>query len=593
MKFKRLIFYPVLAAILLVAIILSLILPFQINIRAHDGFLSLKLGTVSADMAKNVPAWLQNYEYEPPVTTKIENNKYEINFGGEIITVGKGTNTFTPEITIYRWDKECYLTLLEPTINGEALSQKNAGTTLTSNTIDWASKDLEFKFYPVNQTEQSEFGALEYEIILANSKAGTSVLLNSISFPILTNSLEFNYQPALTQAEIDEGAYRPENVTGSYAVYHSTKRNHINGSVNYGTGKALHIYRPMLIDNQGDTIYADLTITSNELTIDFANISAWLNKAKYPVVIDPTFGYTGEGGSYETWAANDWVGLTATSSSDAATGTDWKIYQSAKMHTAGATGNCKGAIYLSSTNARVTNGIGGVSTQITASKAWVTSSYSTAPTISNSTDYKIGVVVGNASTGSFDLYFDNTGAGWYDTNITGGYSSPGTPVDPTSINRNHSVYASYTSASTLAMTNTPAIRAFGTLYNSQTYYSNNLTLGYAPTFPLADAQCYFTITNSGMASGNISAKATNFTGGTTLTLTDAAPGETTLRLSLYRSGDANSSANTTLTTTDRRFITSLPASATKKWEIKLETPTSDQNDANQKTCTITFTISSP
>ncbi len=234
-----------------------------------------------------------------PFTTKIETNKYVINYSGEEVIVGKGTDTFVPEITLYRFGTETSVTLGEPLVNGEPLSQKNASSTITDNVISWASKDIEFNFYPVAIDSQNELGSFEYNMSIANSKAGTGTTLNSISFPMTSIGLSFYYQPELTQEEIDANTIRPENVVGSYAVYHSTKRDHIIGQTNYKSGKAFHIYRPMLVDNAGDTVYADIIITDGWLTIDYSNIEDWLDKAKYPVsqVAGLEFGYHSLGGS--------------------------------------------------------------------------------------------------------------------------------------------------------------------------------------------------------------------------------------------------------------------------------------------------------
>jgi hypothetical protein len=43
---------------------------------------------------------------------------------------------------------------------------------------------------------------------------------NKVEFFIQSKGLDFFYQPELTQEEKDKGVIRPENVVGSYAVYH-------------------------------------------------------------------------------------------------------------------------------------------------------------------------------------------------------------------------------------------------------------------------------------------------------------------------------------------------------------------------------------
>src|SRR5690606_132791 len=88
----------------------------------------------------------------------------------------------------------------------------------------------------------------------------------------------------------------PENVKGSYAVYHVSKKNHIKGKKNYGSGKAFHIFRPKVHDAEGNETWADLLIENGELIITVPQ--EFLDKAIYPIIIDPTFGEDSQGASY-------------------------------------------------------------------------------------------------------------------------------------------------------------------------------------------------------------------------------------------------------------------------------------------------------
>lgn len=109
---------------------------------------------------------------------------------------------------------------------------------------------------------------------------------------------DFFYQPPLTQQEIDMGAVRPEEIVGSYAVYHKTKVNHREGGVNYETGKVAHIPYPYIweVGNELNKIRAeDFTYANGQLCVIVPQ--SFLDKAIYPVRIDPTFGYTGTGAS--------------------------------------------------------------------------------------------------------------------------------------------------------------------------------------------------------------------------------------------------------------------------------------------------------
>lgn len=131
--------------------------------------------------------------------------------------------------------------------------------------------------------------------------------ISSFSVNIQRVNLEFYYQSPLNEElNVSEYTfvnathamngtevlvYRPENVVGSYAVYCNYQNNQ------YGTGKVFHLYRPLLIDANGNRLWGTLNVTDSVLTVS-AN-ATWLQNAVYPVVVDPTFGYTTAGASYE------------------------------------------------------------------------------------------------------------------------------------------------------------------------------------------------------------------------------------------------------------------------------------------------------
>jgi hypothetical protein len=115
-------------------------------------------------------------------------------------------------------------------------------------------------------------------------------------------NFDFFYQPELTQEEIDEGHIRPDNVVGSYAVYHKTKRNHEMGKTDYKTGKFCHIYRPCAVDNNADFAWTELKIDNGVYTVTIPQ--DFIDKAEYPVIINDEFGYHANGGSVDTQSAN-------------------------------------------------------------------------------------------------------------------------------------------------------------------------------------------------------------------------------------------------------------------------------------------------
>jgi hypothetical protein len=136
------------------------------------------------------------------------------------------------------------------------------------------------------------------------------------------------------------------------------------------------------------------------------------------------------------------------------------------------------------------------------------------------------------------------------------------------------------------ITNTPSSIDFGSVRVNSSYWSN----GSAPTFPLDDGECYFTLTNLSSAPVNISIRATDFSGGTGWTLTGGIPGQDEARLKAGRSGDIAEGDMVSLNTGDQGFITGLGASASKKWELKLETGTFSDNVVKTSTITLTASI---
>ena len=119
----------------------------------------------------------------------------------------------------------------------------------------------------------------------------------------LTN-LKAYYQPPLYQEEWPKGyavnathalnekgelvAYRPPKVVGSYAFYHVSKSNN-----EYTTGKVGHVYYPYIRDSKGWIVRAeDFTLDAKTGIMRITYPSEFMDKAVYPIYIDPTFGKT-------------------------------------------------------------------------------------------------------------------------------------------------------------------------------------------------------------------------------------------------------------------------------------------------------------
>jgi len=238
-----------------------------------------------------------------------------ITLSGDKIEVGdKEESTFKPQFQLNRWSGECRLKVLFDDSKVESTSHE-----VDSQAVYWHTPSFSFKFYPIEPKVieeeiegeryrflQNELGGLEFEIILKEKPEK-----NEFIFPIETENLKFYYQPPLhpdhpTWADEDgdgmPDTFRPENVVGSYAVYHATRDNvHYSkeDAERYKAGKAFHIYRPKAVDSAENECWCDLNIDEANGLLTITIPQEFLDKAVYPVIIDPTFGYEYVGNSAE------------------------------------------------------------------------------------------------------------------------------------------------------------------------------------------------------------------------------------------------------------------------------------------------------
>jgi len=208
--------------------------------------------------------------------------------GGERVIVG-GENlgatisNFSPEIKLEKWGDETYIRVWSDEAGDNFATQEG-------DKVIWYNKDKskEYNFYPTTLENGTE--AFEFEVIL-KEKPKTNI----ISLKIESKGLKFLYQPELTQKEKDEGAFRPENVIGSYAVYHESKSGDYTalGGKNYQAGKAFHIYRPQMVDSNGWKVWGELNIDIEKGIQTITIPQDFIDKAVYPIyhASGETFGF--------------------------------------------------------------------------------------------------------------------------------------------------------------------------------------------------------------------------------------------------------------------------------------------------------------
>jgi hypothetical protein len=288
-------------------------------------------------------------------------------------------------------------------------------------------------------TETVDFGDGGFKIdVLLNEKPDTNVFCYDIEN---AENYDFFYQPPLTAEEIAEGASRPPEIEGSYAVYHKTLANHELGKENYATGKVMHIPRPQVweLNNEAATKeWADMSYEDGQLCVTARQ--KFLDNANYPVRIDPTFGYTTAGASSAT-ANNDQIFAVRDSSSS----TDNGVVDSITFRVLNNTGQVKGLVINTSLQTILTNGISTATTSLNPQE-WYTARYTTKPNIVAGTSYYSGFISNDAS---FTYYFDIGGVSRRFIDGTNSYTTPTDPTDGTTSNFLPSIYATYTTYPTV------------------------------------------------------------------------------------------------------------------------------------------------
>lgn len=258
--------------------------------------------------------------------------------------------------------------------------------------------------------ETVDFGEGGFKIdVLLSEKPDTNRFCYQIEG---AENYDFFYQPPLTAEEIAEGASRPPEIEGSYAVYHKTLKNHEIGKENYATGKVMHIPRPQVweIGNEEKTKqWADLSYENGQLCVtapqDFLDNADYTNGVR----IDPTFGYTGVGGT--SIDNENAYGFSRFTLLDGAVPTEPVSVTGVTFYGNYTTSDKSVVAGIYSNGNLVSGGSSDVVTALAASGvAWRTATYTTPVNITRG-DYEIAV---NSSSdlGVAENYYDNV-AGFY------------------------------------------------------------------------------------------------------------------------------------------------------------------------------------
>lgn len=335
----------------------------------------------------------------------------------------KDATIFHPQVKIMRWDNEVNFSI-------RAEENKNAIVSLEDNKIKYKTSDYEVHQY--EKPEAGEYGGFEFEWIL-NKKPKTNVITATIEY----KDLVFFYQPPISNFG-GTPHLRPENVQGSYAVYHKYKSNNYTDK-EYKTGKVFHIYRPEVTDSNGKKTWAELHIDKNSKLLTITIPQKYLDECVYPITVDPTFGYTSIAASPETIDNYCWYMESLTTPASNGSLTSLTIYAN---NTAGSP-VFNPALYTDSYPSSRLAYLNSGGTAPTGSYAWITTDLSYAGIVA-STQYLLGAYVGGYGN-RLGIYNDEVESPELFVEEQTSWQDPADPIEvgPYRI----SIYATYTAAS--------------------------------------------------------------------------------------------------------------------------------------------------
>ncbi|MBA7638449.1 hypothetical protein ES703_46105 [subsurface metagenome] len=256
-----------------------------------------------------------------PEIKLINPTTYEVTMPlGDKVEIGdKESADFKPHLKLNRWNEECAVGLGFSTI-------RKIAPNVQADKITWDDGKIACEFIPQPPSKGAELGGFKFNIILKKKPKTNVSVLN-----FKAQGLKFYYQPALTPEEIAEGCFRPENVVGSYAVYHATKQpTHANQeeAEKYRACKAFHWYRPLIWDNSTPRkeVWGELNVDTEKGIRTVTIPQDFLDNAVYPVTLDDTFGVTSIGGTTFYGSADRLRRTNAAYTGAAGIGTSMSIY---------------------------------------------------------------------------------------------------------------------------------------------------------------------------------------------------------------------------------------------------------------------------
>lgn len=435
-----------------------------------------------------------------------QKDRIEVTIGNTTLGAGEPTD-FSPDLTISRWDEVSFT--LKPK-GLDIVASKDKNLSFENDRIKFSTPKVDYEMYELPVDGKNTDGAFEYEIILKEKPA-----TNVVEFQIETQGLDFFYQSELTQEETDRGDFRPENVVGSYAVYASEKKINYTGGKEYKAGKVGHIYRPKIIDNVGNWTWGTLNIDKMTGILSVGIPQDFLDNAVYPVIVDPTLGYTVQGGT----AASNRDFLWSDTETASSSGTINAISAYMDQGTSGSWHVARAAIYVGDNGfeenlSLLTNSA--TAEQGIPSANWYKFTPTTSPTITAS-EYLVTTWGGSSSALGLRIYGDAGDCNDYNVPLAT-YSKTGVWPQPQTFSGQTSCKSIYVSYNIIGNSNPGANLADGELWHasgpwvapeSGTIYSMS---GYFGSATSGNDIIYAVYADSAGTPGSLLAQSSSFSG---------------------------------------------------------------------------------
>jgi hypothetical protein len=218
---------------------------------------------------------------------------YRTTLGSDEVIIGdkSAPTTFKPVVEFTKWSGENSL-IIKP--SPELAKELEAQPSLVSDKLEVSGSKIGwYANTDPDNADRFKFGIIWYEKPIENK---WSCIIDG------WEEFDFWYQPPISidnptgardidhDGIIEHFVERPEEVVGSYAIYHKIKKNN-----QYKTGKFCHIYRPRFIDADGKWTWGELEIKNGVFTETCPQ--DFLDKAVYPVKSNATYGSEAQGAS--------------------------------------------------------------------------------------------------------------------------------------------------------------------------------------------------------------------------------------------------------------------------------------------------------